>query len=315
MNYSFILNDANKIDMEKLSEAIKVEVTGNVAKENYKENITFDKNIIKLSDGDALAKIIVGKALKNNKDIKDNESKEVEFAKKYQILSKNTALFAEILNENPSENKLIKVNLVENQNQNRIRFGMPVFKNMAFGGARMMAKCCAAPMPTLCCNAAPTMSRPMKSMAFAAPKKMMKMAAPKHMVDNMMININSAPKIEKKIMKEKECAKPNMSKSDKNELTKLIMEQDIMEGSWKENEETKKLLAIIPKEKIDAITKKVKEMKKNNQENKIIYTLFVLYYLVTKQTDKLNDFRLVINKANKYLASNGIDYEKFFKEI
>ena len=62
-----------------------------------------------------MAKIIVGKALKNNKIIKDNIKKEVELAKKYQILSKNTALYAEIIdNENDSKyNKLIKVNLNE----------------------------------------------------------------------------------------------------------------------------------------------------------------------------------------------------------
>ena len=58
-----------------------------------------------------MSKMIVGKALKNNEELLNNEKKEIEFAKKYQILSKNTALFAEILNEQKQESELIKVNL------------------------------------------------------------------------------------------------------------------------------------------------------------------------------------------------------------
>jgi hypothetical protein len=99
-NYSFILDDVNKINIDNLSEDIKVEITGNLQKDNFKDDISFQNgNIIKLTDGEEMAKIIVGKALKNNKDLKDDEKKEIEFAKKYQILSKNTSLFAEIKNK------------------------------------------------------------------------------------------------------------------------------------------------------------------------------------------------------------------------
>ena len=41
-----------------------------------------------------MSKMIVGKALKYNDELIKDEKKEIEFAKKYQILSKNTALFA-----------------------------------------------------------------------------------------------------------------------------------------------------------------------------------------------------------------------------
>ena len=54
-----------------------------------------------------MSKMIIGKALK-----KDNEKKEIEFAKKYQILSKKNCLFAEIINESETkQTELIKVNL------------------------------------------------------------------------------------------------------------------------------------------------------------------------------------------------------------
>ena len=58
-------------------------------------------------------KMIAEKTLKkNNKEFTIDEKKEVEFSKKYQILSKNEAFFAEILNDkNNTQSKLIKANL------------------------------------------------------------------------------------------------------------------------------------------------------------------------------------------------------------
>ena len=117
MNYSFILNENDKIDIDNLKENINVEVEGKDPNNEIKEKISFsNENVIKLENGDSLSKMIIGKALNNNKIFTENEQKETEFAKKYQILSKNTALFAEILNDEPNskQSKLIKVNLNEN---------------------------------------------------------------------------------------------------------------------------------------------------------------------------------------------------------
>jgi len=103
MNYSFILPGKKELSN------LKIKITGKDPI-NQIENITnFDK-IIKLENGEQMSKMIVGKALKNNDELIKNEKKEIEFAKKYQILSKNTALFAEILNEESQQSKLIKVN-------------------------------------------------------------------------------------------------------------------------------------------------------------------------------------------------------------
>ena len=105
MNYSFILPGKKELSN------LKIKITGKDPI-NQIENITnFDK-IIKLENGDQMSKMIVGKALKNNDELVKDEKKEIEFAKKYQILSKNTALFAEILNEENQKSKLIKVNSV-----------------------------------------------------------------------------------------------------------------------------------------------------------------------------------------------------------
>ena len=77
-----------------------------------------------------MAKMIVGKALIYNKDLTDNKSKELEFAQKYQIMSKNTALFAEIISDKNDlkQNKLIKVNL--NEYPNDIILNVPRMSQM-----------------------------------------------------------------------------------------------------------------------------------------------------------------------------------------
>ena len=100
---------------------------------------------------------------------------------------------------------------------------------------------------------------------------------------------------------------------DINELTKLIMTQNIFEGFWDENDETKKLIQILPKNKIMEIENKIKKLNKN-EENKIKYTIFVLFYLEYKHKDKLDEFKLIINKANKFLMSQGIKYEDIINE-
>ena len=97
--------------------------------------------------------------------------------------------------------------------------------------------------------------------------------------------------------------------------TDLIMSQDVIEGSWNENNETKKLINKITSEVFDKIKNKIISLKKGENENKIIYTILVIYFLKTKCTQNLNEYRLVINKANKFLAKNGINYDDIVSSI
>jgi hypothetical protein len=114
ISFSFILDNKNKIDIDNITEEFKLEIEAKDTVNNIvKENISFDKNknIIKLKDGDDMAKMIVSKGLKKNKELIENEKNEIEFAKKYQILSKNTALFVKILNNNKAiENSKFRFN-------------------------------------------------------------------------------------------------------------------------------------------------------------------------------------------------------------
>ena len=113
MNYSFILPEKKELN------DLKIKITGKDPINLIEVNVNFD-NILKLEDGEEMSKMIVGKALKNNEELTKDEKKEIEFAKKYQILSKNTALFAEILNDENQQSKLIKVNLTASNERSKV---------------------------------------------------------------------------------------------------------------------------------------------------------------------------------------------------
>jgi hypothetical protein len=241
MNYSFILDEKNKINIDKLTQSIDIEIIGKDPKNLIKENISFinDKNIIKLPDGDEMSKMIIGKALKNDNNLKADEKREIEFAKKYQILSKNTALFAEILNDSENkQTKLIKVNLNDYETK-RIGGGQLFsggFRPMLFSQLNAAPRSfgmvgCARPMIT-CCNAMPM------GKCFNAMPMMKKSAMPKKKMAKMDAKIGRCEMNSCAPVKNIIANNNNNPNEVKDELTRLIMSQDIIEGTWNENEET-----------------------------------------------------------------------------
>ena len=272
MNYSFILPNNKELSN------LKVKITGKDPINIIESNINVD-NIIKIENGEEMGKMIIGKALKNNDELIKDEKKEIEFAKKYQILSKNTALFAEILNEENQQSKLIKVNLNEYKNE------IPKFRPMIYA------------------NFAMARPKRMKMAKFAALRMMAKKMDNYDMEERLQgrkenINISSPP-----------------TSGIKDNVTRIIMGQDIIEGFWEENEETKRIINIISLDKFNKIVANVNSVHKGDNEKKLIYTILVIYYLKSKCSERLDEFRLIINKANKYLEKNGIKYENIISNI
>ena len=129
MNYSFILPGDKEISNLKIKIAGKDPI-------NPIENTATFENIIKMKDGEEMSKMIVGKGLKFNEELIKDKEKEINFAKKYQILSKNTSLFAEIANEENQKDKLIKVDLIN----------ITPPRNMGRNSAQIFNLCCSSPM-------------------------------------------------------------------------------------------------------------------------------------------------------------------------
>ena len=127
-------------------------------------------------------------------------------------------------------------------------------------------------------------------------------------------NINTNNKKENKVPTDSKKAKNKRNKISDAQIN-LIMSQDIIEGFWNENDETKAIIDIITSEKFDKIKNKVNALNKGEISIKIIYTILVIYYLKKECTDNLDEYKLVLNKAIKFLEKNGINYDDFVSNI
>ena len=74
------------------------------------------------------------------------------------------------------------------------------------------------------------------------------------------------------------------------------------------------MINIISEDKFEFIKNKIYELNKAINQNKIIYTILVIYCLNTIYKEKLNENILVINKAKKFL-NNGVNYDDIIKGI
>ena len=339
MNYSFILPGK-----QELSD-MKVKITGKDPINLIEADVTFN-NPIKLNDGEELSKVIIGRALKNNEELTKNEENEVKFAKKYQILSKNTALFAELINNESQQSKLIKVELNKFKKNrydddyidsiiNSTKYGSSFADSLILGISDKVGAAAPREIQSYKCTCAiPTKSKKKKSMGFnfnlfggiknifSSKDKSTSNTKPKAKESKKVYETSSPNNEDNKndflIDINTSSSKISNSTSNSNtndDMTQLIMSQDVIEGSWDENDQTKKLQSLVTLDKFNKINNKIIALKKGANENKIIYTILVVYYLKTKCTNKLNKYILVINKPIKFLNKNGINYDNIVSDI
>ena len=346
MNYSFIL-PGNK----ELSD-LKIKIICKDPINIIEKEVNLD-NMMKIENGEEMSKMIIGKALKNNDELIKDEEKEIKFAKKYQILSKNTALFAEIINEESQQSKLLKVELNKFESRNEDRYYYNSKKNKAYNlisnysSSRSIdndfgiSLCKAAPKK-ICCKLSAAPKKSYKKMKNSGnfldgiKSKFKGIFGSKNSVESKPVYsnklqykknydldlcdlgaepdyINCNDNKENIIMKEPLDSSKNINDKDFNK--RLIRSQDIIGGFWNENDDTKKIIDIITVDKFDKIKNKINVLNKGVNEIKIIYTILVVYYLNTKCIDKLNEYKLVINKAIKFLQKNGINYDDIISDI
>ena len=327
VSYSYVLDSKNKFNVKNLKEPILFSIKGKDPLNNIKEeiNLVSPENIIMLNNGDNLLKIIIGQGLKNNKDLLESTDKEIEFAKKYQLLSKNTSLFGEILKDgNSPQNELIKVNINEERNKISMRPGRAIFSGRGrlgytFGrggrggmmGRRVLKKSMARPL------ASAKLSKNISKKAETSGQKSAKIASTASAAHPRGINVGNQKKIETANYQKKPsfAQKEDGSVGILDEFNDMLMSQDIIEGFWDENKETKKLVDKVKKEKFDVIVQYVKNKNISQDFNKIVYTILAIYYIQKEKSKNINEYRLVLNKGKKYLISKGINYDEEIKII
>ena len=289
ITYSFILNYNNRIKFENLKEPIQIEMWAKDPLNDIKESIklSINDNITQIKSGDNLLKSIIGQSLKFNKQIKDSKEKEIEFAKKYQILSKNTALFGEIVREGESQKtELIKVDINEERknaiNRNVVSAMRPQ--------RRMLAK-----------GISSNRSLGMTGKMF----KGLSNIPTKTLAKNSM-NYVKKPSYEQK---------SNGTVGIIDEFNDMLMTQDIIEGYWDETPETKRMISKIKKGVFEKIVEYIKSRNITDNFNRVVYTIFVIYYIEKEKSKSNKEYRLVINKGKKYLMSKGINYDNEISKI
>lgn len=272
INYSFILDDKqNKsyIDSQKKRYKFKMEFIKNL--ENFNKNFEFSK-LLNLPDGDNLSKIIIDKYLKNNLDL--DEKQEINLAKEYEVLSKNTSLYAEIFNEESQKKELIQIKVLSKQN--KIRSFIP----NSFGSARISFG-----------NKAARKSLPCYFNFSGIKRK-------REYSDSDDNNDNESE--EENIINENETI-------ENFDIIELITNQDPIYGFWNKNKETLEIEKLLDKKVINNIHKVCLKLK--NKE-KIYYTILVIYFVFKNYKNKVSEYRFVLNKAKNYLKKEGIDYDK-----
>ena len=289
ITYSFILNYNNRIKFENLKEPIQIEMWAKDPLNDIKESIklSINDNIIQIKNGDNLLKSIIGQSLKFNKQIKDSKEKEIEFAKKYQILSKNTALFGEIVREGESQKtELLKVDINEERknaiNRNVVSAMRPQ--------RRMLAK-------GISSNRSSGMTGKMfKGLSNIPTKTLAK---------------NSMNYVKKPSYEQKSDGTVGII----DEFNDMLMTQDIIEGYWDETPETKRMISKIKKGVFEKIVEYIKSRNITDNFNRVVYTIFVIYYIEKEKSKSNKEYRLVINKGKKYLMSKGINYDNEISKI
>ena len=107
-----------------------------------------------------------------------------------------------------------------------------------------------------------------------------------------------------------------MKKNKKEEVFKFedfILGQDIIDGNW--TKDTQSDLLIKQEKDLYEKIKKVAEEKGITDENGII-TLFALYYIYNKKSEKVVELKFVINKAKNYIKKKfNIEYDDISKML
>ena len=315
INYSFILDEDNKrnlIDLENNIIKFKIEFIKN-QKPNEIEMDFRENNIICLPEGDNMTKIIVDKYLKTNINI--DEQTEIKISKEYDVLSKNTSLFAEIENENSQKNKLITINVLSNVNR---------YVPYKFNNAISKLTCLWNYEEDLCEYG--EFENDMFSSSFDCflIRGSEPMISPKNSILQKKRTVGQKKgsekeklprKREKSVDKgkeyKKERKKEKMTNLDIN-LVDLILKQSPIEGFWDKNQNTIEIEKLLDKNIINNI-KKIS--KTNKEKEKAYYTILIIYFISTKYPEKLTEYELVLNKAKNYLKGINIIYEKIISKI
>ena len=321
-----IINIGYIIEDNKENNKINIDIEY-LKDENKKENYEINPEIIK--DGNELSKLIIYNYLTKDISIKEKE----ELAIKYQILTEYTSLYAEIeLSENISDELKTKIFGDKNNynvNEKRFRENIEVMKLMCrndiiFDCIESKAYCLKAESYEMKTsnrqNILTSIFKCCKKKRNYEYKEDIKDIQKEQTNNNIIKDINSfdndmnSEDIKSDIrINIKELNNDNIknNKLEKDELMKIINLQDFIDGFWEYNENTKYV-----KEKYEKEYEVLKNDKILNNNDKIIITILIIYYIEKEYPELLNELSLVIKKAKIFInKETKSSFEEIIKKL
>jgi hypothetical protein len=327
---------------------IDIKYVENDKNKNVSKNVkTEDYEIIpnELSKGEELSKLIINNYLLKNKNL-EKEAK-IKIALKYQILSDDTSLFAEVeLSKKIS--KEMKSKIIGNKEDNiikkfrpkyydndyldlcdsikessyrcikssysssvHLRMSPPQIKSVRMKMSSKKKSAC--PIPSFdfsfCKNIGNSIKR-FFSKSDKDTKKNVEFIPEQKIDDYKNCEDNKIYEKEEKEEKEVKTAQ-KVDLNNKDDLMKMINTQDFISGFWDINEQTK-----IIKEKYEKKFESLKKIKDGKLNDKIIITILIIYFINKEYPELLKELVMIIKKGKSFIQEKTEEtYENILKEI
>ena len=296
-----IINLYYIVEKNNIKDKIKLEVKYKEPESNNNVEKKYEISPEQKEKGEDLSKLIINNYLLKNKDLSKDEK--LKLALKYQILTENTSLFAEVeLSEKVTEEMKLKIigdkknNIIIKQRRVACKKekGLKARKNFGYS-----------------CKCKKSVSSVVSYKKAKEKKCEMKREEKKENEENIFEIFGceyeenkSKESIEKKEEKENDL-------DNKENLMKMINTQDFIDGFWDENNYTK-----IIKEKYQKEFDLLKNLENKNINDKIALTVLVIYFITKEHSELLKDLIMIIKKGKIFIQKETNDnYENIIKEI
>ena len=312
INLKYIINNKDKKNL------IKIEIL--YLENGEKTEKKYEIKPEEISEGEELSKMIINNYILNSPDITDEEK--IKLALKYQILTKETSLFAEIeLSEKITEemktkiigdkdkNIILKKQVIHPIFENRYDKvpGLGLFKEL-FGINDMLFESYNIPIGSLLKNSAFEEPSPFeiaeKKNKIIFGKKTKSKCALKE--KSRLENVNKKRGRPKKLEEESE-----LNLDEKEGIMTMIKTQNFVKGFWNENKQTK-----IIKEKYKKEYDLIKGIKDKKISDDVAMTIIIIYFICKEHSELLKELSRIIKKAKLFIKNETKStYDNIIKEI
>ena len=325
----------NYVVKEDKNENIKIDVI--YLDEDKKIEKSFDIVALEIPEGEEFSKLIYNNYLLNS--ISQNEKENIALALKYQILTKNTSLFAEIeLSEKVAEE--MKSVIIGNKKENIIYqnperelllpalskleqnfdykysdmangmiddedFDLPLFESDG-----LIEKTCSLKESLergRRSREEPPKIKKEKEKDLKKRERSRERSRERFLERRRERNREKEINEESKFKKRKDNSKIEL----KDDVMKIINTQNFVEGFWRENEKTLKI-----KEKFKKEYDLIKNFGNKNINDDVAITIIIIYFIYKEHSELLKELERIIKKAKLFIKrETKMTYDKIIKDI